>query len=147
MTNTVANLTDWPIEILVGLRREELLSQGRHDAFLFVLARKGDVSCLHAEIHDTEERITNPPDHLKGPMKPNASPRVYQDGYLAGLKDALRIVEQANRNTPRDTAREPSRAPMHAIAEGSSAYVTAPEPADAAPSESAPVATTRTTGK
>lgn len=140
MTNMVSNVTDWPIEILAGLRREELLSQGRHDAFLFALECKGDVARLYAEIQETETTIAHPPDHLKGPMSPNASPRVYKDGYLAGLKDALRIIEQAASSTPPDAV----SAPAHAIAEEHSAYETASEPVPAAPSEPVPLTPSET---
>jgi len=145
MTDMVSSVTDWPIEILVGLRREELLSQGRHDAFVFALECKGNVSCLCVRIHDTEETIANPPEHLKGPMKPNASPRVYKDGYLAGLKDALRIVEQAGGSAARTAALAPARAPALAIAEERSQYDVTAEPAPAAPSEPSPPTTSPTT--
>lgn len=95
MTSKQTGLSD---DVLGAFRREELLAQGRHDAFLFALDCKGDVSRLRAEIQETEDTITNPPAHLKGLMTPNASPRVYKDGYRAGLKDALQIIEQAQRS-------------------------------------------------
>jgi len=111
MISAVLNTNDWPIEILVSLRREELLSQGRHNAFLFVLKCKGDVACLRAEIQATEEKIANPPDHLKGPMAPNASPRVYKDGYLGGLKDALQILTQPTNGSAHDVQADPTPTP------------------------------------
>jgi hypothetical protein len=116
MTSAVLNTHDWPIEILVSLRREELLSQGRHNAFLFALKCKGDVACLRAEIQATEEKIANPPEHLKGPMAPNASPRVYQDGYLAGLKDALKLLTQATNGSAHDVQTDPTPA-THQVVE------------------------------
>jgi hypothetical protein len=121
MTDTVSNDADWPIGILVALRREELLSQGRHDAFLFVLARKGDVACVRAEIQATEEKLANPPDHLKAMVKPNASPRVHQDGYLAGLRDALKILTQPPNGSARDATQSTAQPPTepHTIPSGS----------------------------
>ena len=128
--------TGLPTEVLVALRREKLLAEGRHDAFIFVFECQCNARRLREQIQETEETIANPPDHLKGPMSPNASPRVYKDGYLAGLKDALRIVEQADGSAPRDAA--PARASTLAIAEERAPYNTPSEPARAAPSEPAP---------
>ena len=53
--------TGLPIEALVALWREKLLAEGRHDAFIFVFECQCNVQCLHAEIQETEEKITNPP--------------------------------------------------------------------------------------
>lgn len=111
MINIISHATDWHPEILVALRREELLSQGRHAAFLFVLARKGDLACVRAEIQTTEEKLANPPDHLKALLKPNASPRVYQDSYLAGLRDALKILTQPTHGSVHDATQATAQPP------------------------------------
>lgn len=136
--------TGLPTKVLVALRREKLLAEGRHDAFIFVFECQCNAQRLREQIQETEEMIADPPDHLKGPMSPNASPRVYKDGYLAGLKDALRIVDQADGSAPRDPAPAPARAPTLAIAEGRSPYDTTSEPTPAASSEPAPPTTSRT---
>jgi hypothetical protein len=137
--------TGLPTDALVALRREKLLAEGRHDAFIFVFECQCNAQRLRQQIRETEETIANPPEHLKGPMKPNASPRVYKDGYLAGLKDALRIVEQADGSAARTAALAPARAPALAIAEGRSQYDVTAEPASAAPSEPSPPTTSPTT--
>lgn len=82
-----------------ALRRATWLSQGRKDAFCFVLAAPYDRARLQAEIDLTVERITDQ-GALRGAMAPGAGPRIYQDGYLAGLKDALQILLQAEAREP-----------------------------------------------
>jgi len=75
-----------------AFERKRLLTSGKMDAFRFAWESRYDLSLLRTEIHKTEEQISNPAEPLKGAMSPGASPRIYKDGYLAGLKDALRIL-------------------------------------------------------
>lgn len=49
---------------------------------------QGDFTCVAARIRETEERIAR----NEGPMKPGASPRMYKEGYLVGLNEALAII-------------------------------------------------------
>ncbi len=142
--------TGLPTEVLVALRREKLLAEGRHDAFIFVFECQCNAQRLREQIQETEETIANPPEHLRGPMSPDASPRVYKDGYLAGLKDALRIIEQRRNGQPHAMASEPAHAAeaqfAPTITEGNPQSEVTPEPAHSDPSEPPPGATTQPTG-
>ena len=124
-----------PSDIIWALYREKMLVQGRYDAFIFVEEIKGDVACIKERVEWYESKLSDPLATAKGqPYSPHASVRLHADGHLAGLRVALKILTQADSST-QPAAFEPSRAHTHAIAEGSSPYVTAPEPADADPSD------------
>ncbi|MBI4674304.1 MAG: hypothetical protein HY741_21890 [Chloroflexi bacterium] len=71
--------------------------------------------------------------------------RLHADGHLAGLRDALKILEQAESSPQPDAAPEAARAPALAIAEERSSYDATSEPASAASSESAPPTAVQTT--
>jgi hypothetical protein len=133
-----------PRDIIGALYREKLLAQGRYDAFVFVQESRGNIACLKEKIAWYEELMTNPPDDWKGPMSPGSSVRLHKEGYLPGLKDALKILEQADGSAPRAAAPVPARAPALAAAEERSPYNTPSEPVTAAPSESMPPATAPT---
>lgn len=80
-------------KVISSLRREMFFAEGRYNAFVFASECKGNLSQLETEIRQTEESITegllrNP----NGSMLPGMSPRIYKDGYLAGLKEAIQIV-------------------------------------------------------
>ena len=77
-----------------GLFRPTLLAEGRQTAFRFVWDNACDAPRILAEISDSEDMIANP--DMAGPMAPGASPRVFKDGYLAGLKDAVSLITGAN---------------------------------------------------
>lgn len=74
----------------LALRREYLRAEGRFDAFKFALDCKGSQSVVEAEIQDSEQIIARG----TGSMAPTASPRLYRESYLQGLKDALRIIRE-----------------------------------------------------
>ncbi len=76
------------------------MAQGRYDAFVFAQECGGDKASLKEKIDWYEELMTNPPDDWKGPMSPNSSVRMHKDGYLPGLKDALKILLQAEQSQP-----------------------------------------------
>jgi hypothetical protein len=78
-----------------AIRKEMFFAEGRYSAFVFASECKGDLSQLKAEIQQTEiliaEGLSSNPS---GSMSPGMSPRIYRDGYLAGLKDAVQIVSR-----------------------------------------------------
>ena len=82
------------------LRREEMLTQGRSDAFRFVHEHSGDVAQIQSEIEKFEDYVANPPQSLRRAMSPNTTVRLHAEGYIPGLKDALRIVLDGKANAP-----------------------------------------------
>ncbi len=93
---TDANLHELPPLIRLAFFREQMMAQGRYDAFLFALNCHGDVMQLTAEIAWYDSLLNNPSNIVQGqPYSPNTSVRLRADGYLAGLKDAVKILVQA----------------------------------------------------
>lgn len=81
--------------IASALRHEALTAEGCHDAFQFALAYKGDLARITAELAEKEALLASFED--QGPMQPGAGPRIYRDGYLTGLRDAVAIVQAMQR--------------------------------------------------
>lgn len=81
--------------IASALRHEALTAEGRQDAFQFALACKGDLAPITAELAEKEALLASFED--QGPMHPGAGPRIYRDGYLAGLREAIAIVQAMQR--------------------------------------------------
>jgi hypothetical protein len=77
-----------------ALRREMWYTQGKFEAFEFILENTNNVKEIKARIQEIEERLTDP-ILIAGPMAPDTSTRISREGYLAGLKDALRIISSA----------------------------------------------------
>ncbi len=91
-----AALAEIPRDIRMLLKRTDFMLHGRLNALTFIFEQGGsDLTVLREQIRDTARRISNPPESLKGPMQPNAGPRMVEDGYLAGLQDALQLMEKA----------------------------------------------------
>ncbi len=132
-----------PPPIIWALFREKMLAQGRLDAFSFVQECEGQVACIKERLEWYEAKLSDPAATAKGqPYAPHSSVRLHADGHLAGLRDALKPLEQADGSPQPEAVSEPART----IAEGSTRYDTASEPTHSAPSESAPSATSQTTG-
>lgn len=81
-------------EVWSALWTEALLADGRSDAFAFALKCDGDLAQLRKQIQEIEEMMSDL-RMLRGPMAPDSGPRIYREGYLSGLKDALAIASQA----------------------------------------------------
>src|SRR5947199_4775827 len=75
-----------------ALLHEMWYVDGRADALRFAWDCGGNLGDLEAKAQEGEKHIFNPNPALKDRMAPGASTRVYQDGYLAGIKDAIGIV-------------------------------------------------------
>ncbi len=73
---------------------------GRAEAFIFVWEHRGNVAQIKARLREKIGFMADP-DMLQGPMKPGASPRIYSEGYLAGLEDALKAILTFRSNGPR----------------------------------------------
>ncbi len=78
--------------LLGALNREMLLAGGRSAAFVCAWMCRGELVQLKRQVQETKRRMSDP-DLLKGPMAPGMSPRIFRDGYLAGLQDAIGFVQ------------------------------------------------------
>ena len=78
--------------IQFALRREALMANAKVDAINFAWECKSDLEKLRQEIQDSEELIADP-ELASTTMAPTASPRIYRESYLEGLKRAVEIVE------------------------------------------------------
>src|SRR5437870_3803630 len=87
--------SDFPKQVEVALLREMWYADGRGDALKYAWDCRNDLDQLRAKAKEVEENIRNPYPALKDRMAPGASTRVYQDGYLASLKEALAIIASA----------------------------------------------------
>src|SRR5438876_7904951 len=75
-----------------ALLHEMWYVDGRADALRFAWECGGDLGELKAKAKEVGNHIIGPNSVLKDRMVPEASTRVYQDGYLTGLKDAIGII-------------------------------------------------------
>lgn len=91
-------MVEVPNTLRAALRREMLLADGRLNAFQFAWEQQMNFEAIIAEIREVEHRHDHPSEAMKGPMTSGATPRVYQEGYLSGLRDALSIIKQAHNN-------------------------------------------------
>jgi hypothetical protein len=86
-----------PLEALTKkvsvLHRQAFRSDGRKDALQFALEKQANLSDLQVEIERVEEVISRGlVRDPHGSMSPNASPRLYRDGYISGLREAIEII-------------------------------------------------------
>ena len=88
------NSSSLSTQVWAALWRQALLADGRRDAFEFALKCDGDLAQLKSQVREIQ-RLMSDPDMLKGPMAPGNGPRIYREGYLAGLKEAMNMVSAA----------------------------------------------------
>ena len=82
-------------EVEHAILREMWYVDGRSDALRYAWDCGRDLAQLLMKLKEVEARINNPSPSMAGPLAPGASPRIYQDGYLKGLKDAISIISTA----------------------------------------------------
>lgn len=87
-------LSIYPPQIIWALYREKMLAQGRYDAFLFVQECKGDVALIQEKLTEYEDMIAHPTGIWVQALALDTSVRLHKDGFVAGLRDALRILTQ-----------------------------------------------------
>ncbi len=79
------------------LRSEMYYADGRSDALVFAVEHDGNAIAIHQQIAQVEQLIVDGLiDFPNGPAKLGASPRIYKEGYLAGLQYALRLLNAAD---------------------------------------------------
>jgi hypothetical protein len=116
------------------LRRRLLPAEGRLDALRFAWDCEGDLAKIKTRIQEIEISFADA-EMLTGPMKPTAHPRMYLEGFLAGLRDAYELIVAIEN---RDEAEASTTATQYsidsqttaAVAEDQSDY---PSPASATP--------------
>lgn len=92
---------------------QEMYTNGaRAEAFATAWLHREDLAPLVEELQEREERLDDP-DRQTGSHAPNTSVRLYSEGYVAGLKDALSIL-----NTSYNTGSVQSNGSGEATADG-----------------------------
>lgn len=80
-----------------ALLRQAWLAEGRLNAFEFAVKCDADTGVIRAELESEEtsmqDTLVNPAFGKNNPMAPGASPRIYRDGYLSGLLEAIELIE------------------------------------------------------
>lgn len=74
-----------------SLWREKWLAHDRSEAVEFALEHKGDLAKLRARAQEFEAYLADP-ILTNGPLAPRTSSRVHREGYLAGLREAIRLI-------------------------------------------------------
>lgn len=82
---------DVPLPIKSALFRAAWRAQGRSDAIKAMADRPMSLEQIQAEIHELENTLTDPA-RVWGSMERDTSPRLYREGYWAGLKEVLAII-------------------------------------------------------
>ncbi len=104
-SNGEASNVGLPEPLADRLNYEQTVSKGRSDAFLFARKCQGHIGVLRAAIVESEEF----PSQASGTVKPDLSQRFsrrfYEEGYLSGLKDAVKILLQAEQSQPQAVTR------------------------------------------
>lgn len=80
-----------------ALLRQAWLAEGRLKAFEFAVKCNADTAIIRAELESEEisiqDTLVNPAYGKNNPMAPGASPRIYRDGYISGLLEAIELIE------------------------------------------------------
>ena len=80
-------------------------SGGRSEGFHFAIYCDLDPAAIRVELDEVKEIIQDGLASGRGAMAEGASPRLYKDGYISALTDALAILDEHYLNKPRIRAR------------------------------------------
>ena len=75
-----------------ALNRARWRAQGRYEAIEELTAKPMSLEQLQEAIQELEDTLTDP-TRVWGGMQMNYSPRLYREGYWAGLKEVLCIMQ------------------------------------------------------
>jgi len=81
-----------PLHIKSALFRAAWRAQGRSDAIKAMADTPMTSEQLHAEVQELENTLSDP-TRVWGSMELNTSPRLYREGYWAGLQEVLLIMQ------------------------------------------------------
>ena len=73
------------------IRRERLTAGGRKEAWTFVVQCNWDFFAIEEKLAEKEAHRIDP-DFTNGSMKMGASPRLFIDGYISALQEAVKII-------------------------------------------------------
>ena len=99
---------DLPLHIKSALFRAAWRAQGRSDAIKAMADTPMTLEQLQTEIQELENTLSDP-TRVWGSMELNTSPRLYREGYWAGLQEVLSIILG---RTPGDEPSYPTLAPV-----------------------------------
>ncbi|SRR5258708_4779381 len=74
-------------------RRFNYTAQAYRYAYMFALECYGVLSTIKEEIANKERSIVKGLAENRGSMKPSASPRIWKDAYIAGLREVAAMLE------------------------------------------------------
>lgn len=78
---------------IAQLHHDQFEDHGRSDALNFALKHRGEVTTLRTELERVQTLVARgAAKRPQGPMSPGASPRIYRDGYIIGLNEALELI-------------------------------------------------------
>lgn len=80
-----------PPQIKWALNRARWRAQGRYEAIEELTKKPMSLEQLQAAIRELEDTLTNPA-RVWGGMQMNTSPRLYREGYWAGLQEIMCIM-------------------------------------------------------
>lgn len=87
-----------------ALLRQGWVAEGRFNAFAFALKCHADINCIQAELESeevrTQEMLASIAFGSNNPMAPDASPRIYRDAYISGLREALAVIQEMSGSEP-----------------------------------------------
>ena len=86
------NQTRQLTEAQKATRRESLMAGGRQEAWSFVAQINWNLAKIEEKLAENEAHRADP-DYANGSMKSGASPRLFIDGYIAALQEAIRIIK------------------------------------------------------
>lgn len=81
-----------------ALLQQAWFTEGRLNAFEFAVKCEADTGIIRTELESEEtsmqDVLVNPAYGKNNPMAPGASPRIYRDGYILGLQEAIKLIER-----------------------------------------------------
>jgi hypothetical protein len=82
----------FPPKLSGPIRSHAIRADGRKEAFEFVLQVDANVERVADRLREKEGSVRKDPSAGAPYMQPGASPRIYVDGYIAALRDALNLL-------------------------------------------------------
>lgn len=84
--------------MIFKLRREMHFSNGRNDGFIFATNCQANPEIIRQEIENIQQRIAEQlTDTSTRSMDEGSSPRIYLDGFISALNDALEIISDSTK--------------------------------------------------
>lgn len=93
------DLSNKPIDhIKHALLRQAWTTEGRFKAFEFAVKCEANIDLIQTELETEEtgiqEMLANSAFGKNNSMAAGASPRIYRDGYISGLREAIHLIDE-----------------------------------------------------